>query len=506
MGLREFYLAGVFFIGTISGGALTGCNLVGTGVPDGNTNTNTNVNDNANGNSAIDLPAFPGAEGFGAVATGGRGGRVIYVTNLNADGPGSFQAALDEEGPRYILFKVSGLIDGEAHLTRSDVTIAGQTSPGGVIVRGFHTTEEPYCDTPCEPQQFAENWILRHIRTRPGVDGMDDGLRILHTRRAIVDHCSIANATDEAVQLSYSNDITIQNCLLAETLGDHSQYGGMLLNYSDPPHGFELTRLSIHHNCWNRLEGRLPELSRENDVAANTTMRLELSNNLMFDAGYFIDIGTTTGVAGGLPVHYAMNFVGNYYFVRSDFPYGMASFSPGAPTAETSIFMNGNRMNLYADRADAALVYCCNDYPAQTPSTETPSWSRTARHDFPEVTYVESTTLRQHMVDHVGAFPRDPMDRRLMAPVESGSITLSARNANPAGDAFSLDFPSASPPAAPTDSDDDGMPDAWETAHGLNPAVQDHNGSGLSVGLTGVAGYTNLECYLNELADSLEGT
>src|SRR3990172_5920517 len=77
------------------------------------------------------LPAFPGAEGFGAFATGGRGGAVLYVTNLNTSGPGSFQWALDQTGPRYILFKVSGLIDDSVQLTRSDVTIAGQTSPGG---------------------------------------------------------------------------------------------------------------------------------------------------------------------------------------------------------------------------------------------------------------------------------------------------------------------------------------------------------------------------------------
>lgn len=76
-------------------------------------------------------PAFPGAEGFGAAATGGRGGQVIYVTNLNTSGPGSFQAALETPGKRYILFKVSGLIPALAHLRYGNCTIAGQTSPGG---------------------------------------------------------------------------------------------------------------------------------------------------------------------------------------------------------------------------------------------------------------------------------------------------------------------------------------------------------------------------------------
>src|SRR5688572_33402879 len=83
------------------------------------------------------LPAFPGAEGFGAVATGGRGGQVIYVTTLANDGPGSLAEALATPGPRTILFKVSGVIHTAAEIIYSDVTIAGQTSPGGITVRGI---------------------------------------------------------------------------------------------------------------------------------------------------------------------------------------------------------------------------------------------------------------------------------------------------------------------------------------------------------------------------------
>ncbi len=248
-------------------------------------------------------PAFPGAQGFGAVATGGRGGQVIYVTNLNDGGPGSFQAALDTPGARYILFKVSGVIAGTPQLTYDNVTIAGQTSPGGVIVRGFHTTEEPYCDQDpvcIQTARTAENWILRFLRSRPGTSGgLDDGLRLLHTRRAIVDHMSIANATDEAIQISFSNDLTVQYTLLAETLGGHAQYGGMLLNYSDPGNGWELSRLSLHHNVWNRLMGRLPEISRESPDAGNTVMQIELSNNLIWDPNFFTDVANESYPGGG---------------------------------------------------------------------------------------------------------------------------------------------------------------------------------------------------------------
>ncbi len=453
-------------------------------------------------------PAFPGAQGFGASATGGRGGSVIYVTNLNGSGPGSLQDALNQSGPRYVLFKVSGLIDADVQLITDDVTIAGQTSPGGIIVRGFHTTEEPYCDA--DPvcigtAQTADNWILRHIRTRPGIGGFDDGLRLLHTRRAIVDHVSIANATDEAVQVSFSNDITIQNCIIAETLGEHADRGGMLVNYSDPSVGYETTRLSIHHNVWNRIVGRMPELSRESAAAAYTVMDLELSANLLWDPGYFIDVTRETfpyGPATSSPVYYRMNWVGNYAYARPGFPFALISFPDPFPPNQTSTYWTDNRLNLYPDRADYQLNYCCNDYPAVPPPPATPPfYARLTRHDFPVITYTPALGLRELALRGAGAWPRDPMDRRLMEPVRTGVFDLAPRDTNPYADAYLLDFPPTLPPPAPIDSDNDGMPDAWELAHGLNPGAQDHNGTQLSIPLTGVPGYTNLECYLNELAD-----
>lgn len=462
--------------------------------------------------SAQTPPAFPGAEGFGAQATGGRGGQVIYVTNLNAGGPGSFQAALDTPGPRYILFKVSGVVAGIPHLTYDDVTIAGQTSPGGIIVRGFHTTEEPYCDQDpvcIQSARTAENWILRFLRSRPGNDGngLDDGLRLLHTRRAIVDHLSIANATDEAVQISYANDITVQYTLLAETLGGHAQYGGMLLNYSDPGNGWELSRLSLHHNVWNRLMGRLPEISRESPDAGFTTLQLELSNNLIWDPNYFTDVANESYPGGGgttEPIYYQLNFVGNHYQVRADHPYGAIHFPDPLPGGASTTYFSGNRMNLYPGYADYQLRYCCNDFPPDPPPG-TPSFAVANRHAFPAISYDASSSLRHLLARSAGALPHDAMDRRLLAPLGTGIFDTAPRDQNPYGDAYLLPFPTGSPPPAPLDSDNDGMPNAWEIAHGLNPSVQDHNGTQLSLPQTGVAGYSNLEVYLNQLADQLIG-
>lgn len=453
--------------------------------------------------------AFPGAAGFGAQATGGRGGRVITVTNLNANGPGSLQAALDEQGPRTVVFAVSGLIDAAIHLTRGDVTIAGHTSPGGITIRQLHTTEEPYCDhdVACAAgSRKADNWILRHVRIRP--DGQhDDGLRLRYTRRAIIDQVSIGGATDEAVEISYAQDITLQNTLIAETVGDHADRGGVLVNYSNPTQGYELTRLALHHNVFNRILGRYPELSRESAAAAGSVMDIELSNNLYWDMGYFIDVNNTTISASdaGQPVYYRMNLAANQAVVRNasqpePFRYGLIHMAtPMGAQALTATWFSGNRLNLYPDRSDYALMYCCNDYPDAQPPATLPGFAVAQRHNFPFIGYDRAEHLAPLAVARAGAFPRDPMDRRLMDAVARGLISLQPRHINPAGDGSALPF--TVPPAPPADSDGDGMPDAWETAHGLNPLAQDHNGTQLSMAVIGVPGYTNLEVYLHELSE-----
>lgn len=454
-----------------------------------------------------ELPAFPGAEGWGAAATGGRGGRVIYVDTLARSGPGSLQAALDEDGPRTIVFSVSGLIDADIHLTRGDVTIAGQTSPGGVTIRQFHTTEELYCDHDINciaSARHAENWILRHIRIRP--DGKhDDGLRLRYTRRAIIDHVSIGGATDEAVEISLANEITLQYSILAETVGDHADRGGMLINYSNPAQGFALTRLAIHHNVWHRIGGRFPELSRESAAAGDSVMEIELSNNLLWDQGYFIDINNSTISASdeGAPIYYALNWIANMSYARAPgmadpMPYGMIHIARPLAPGRTSTYFTDNRMNIYPDRRDYDLMYCCNDYRTEFQPGPPPEFARSERHPFPPISYTAADELLALALAQVGAFPRDPMDRRLFGHLRAGKIDASPRDRNPAKDGSALAFASA--PAAPADADSDGMPDSWEQAHGLDPAVADHNGTQLSRAALGVEGYTNLEVYLHELA------
>ena len=445
------------------------------------------------------LAAFPGAEGFGAYATGGRDGSVIYVTNLNAAGPGSLQWAIDQPGARYILFKVSGLINTQIHLTNGDVTIAGQTSPGGITIRGLVTDETPYQDqTVRAPEDFAENWILQHIRIRPGATGpADDGLRLRYTRNAIVDHVSIGNAVDEAIEISYSNNITVQNTLLAETVGGHAFYGGILMNYSNPAYGFGLDNVSLHHNVFNRIEGRLPEGSRESAAAANSFMNLELSNNLYWDPRFFVALGVDTAVAGGQPIYWRLNAVNNLFRTANGFQYGMFD-DQILNVARNELFVSGNKMNLYPLRSDYQLFYCCNDYPAESSpdSTSRRAQARTTRHPFPTITYTPTDQLRVVLLNTAGAWPRDPMDTRLMSFVAADTLSGAPTDTNPAGDALLPAFTGPAP-AAPTDTDSDGMPDAWEITKGTNPNVANTNARTLSS-----VGYTDLEVYLNELSTS----
>ncbi|MDN4522701.1 hypothetical protein JN086_29070 [Mycolicibacterium austroafricanum] len=451
------------------------------------------------------LPAFPGAEGFGSLATGGRGGSVVYVTNTNAAGPGSLQWAIDQPGAKYILFKVSGLIDTQIHLTNGDVTIAGQTSPGGITIRGLVTDESPFQDQAVRPPaDFAENWILQHIRIRPGLNGpSDDGLRIRYTRNAVVDHVSIGNATDEAVEISYSNNVTIQNSIIAETLGGHSFYGGVLMNYSNPAHGFGLDNIALHHNVINRIEGRLPEGSRESLAAAYSTMNLELSNNLYWDPRFFIALGPNTNIVtdssgNPYPIYWNLNAVNNYFRTGPQFPYGMFD-DQILRVAGNTLYVSGNRMSSYPSRSDYELFHCCNDFASVSNLDDSSHRAQklTARHPFPAITYTPTEMLRTVLRDRAGAWPRDPMDIRLLESVADDTISPADPATNPVGDALLPPYSGAAP-AAPADTDGDGMPDAWEVGKGLNPLSANHNAATLSL-----LGYTDLEVYLHELSASL---
>jgi pectate lyase len=163
--------------------------------------------------AAESLPTFPGAEGFGAVAKGGRGGRVIVVTKLKASGPGSLQEACAAEGPRTIVFGISGVIEGDVIIEHGDVTILGQTAPGaGITIAGSLKTRY-------RARQPIDDLVVRFLRVRSanarGASG--DTLQFSENKRVILDHVSAAWGTDETVDIFGAQGVTIQWCSIEES-------------------------------------------------------------------------------------------------------------------------------------------------------------------------------------------------------------------------------------------------------------------------------------------------
>lgn len=442
--------------------------------------------------------AFPGAIGFGAGASGGRGGQVIYVTNLDISGPGSLQDALNHSGPRYILFKVAGVIEGTVEVPNGNgnFTIAGQTSPGGITVRGFqmYNNEDP----------SVNNVIIRHLRSRIGDVSLHptdnwlggDGITIGGVQNAIVDHCSFQHAVDEAVDISRSSNLTIQNCVLGETLGEHGYLGGMLINYSDVQS--PLDNISLHYNVWNRIGGRMPEISCESPYCNDKNINIELSNNLYWDPQIELWYEGNTNVENG-HFYLNMNAVNNLYHTRDTYGNGMYHFDL-LNYANNHLYYAGNKMNLYPAYSDYQLFYCCNDFNLFHPNTDMGMADRMSdKHPFYEVSYTPLDELENYISHYGGAFPRDPMDERFSGYIANNTLLQLPVNEAGADDAF-LTHQTGEPEP---DSDADGMPDYWETAQGLDNNAQDHNGTQLSESITGVSGYTNLECYLNCLSDAL---
>ncbi len=436
------------------------------------------------------IPAFPGAEGFGAYTSGGRGGTVCLVTKLTNSGPGTLQNCLDKTGPRTIVFRVSGVIAGPLYMTHGDVTIAGQTSPSGVTIKGGLICDNVYDPNDCN------DVILRHVRLRKGTS---DGLRIGGAHDWIVDHVSLANSFDENMEISRSHDITIQNSIIAEPLGEHFRWGGILLNYSADP--LVQDRITLHHNLWNGVYGRLPEIScEENEDAPGSncsgrTLELELTNNLMWDVSdpiwYNRCTGTNEGndcALNGDNFFVALNWRNNFMVRRNNIDNPMFENAFTDPVQNT-IYQSGNKLQ----RGTTVQSYAMN-----MPSLQSP-------HAYPAVTLTSTDGLVSYMKTNAGAFPRDPMDRRLISylsmPIDSKPKAWSSTSGKNFGDGLSVNPTKP----VPTDTDKDGMPDAWETAHTLNPNVSSPSAFTLANrannGVAGcTAGYTDLECYLNELA------
>jgi len=433
--------------------------------------------------------AFPTAEGYGRFAQGGRGGRVIKVINLNDSGPGSLRAAVEAEGPRTVVFDVSGLITLESKLVvrkqNSNLTIAGQTAPGkGICIRKYNFG-----------MMGATNVIIRYIRVRPGnISGTTlDGMGMASCDNCIIDHCSISWTLDEGFSSRGAKNITLQRTLISEALNEagHKKY---------PPgtqHGYAASIGgdigSFHHNLLAHNAGRnwslAGGLSKPNNEYAG---RLDIRNNVVFN-------WSKRATDGGA---HEVNFVNNYYKPgpATKFFYALNAQYGGFPGSQRYYFA-GNVMPGHFDLS--------NQEKGRTATTERGGRLPTDYSPWSDTPFFESYVKTQSAVEayddvlnNVGCnFPElDEHDTRVIAEVRSGTTKFKGSKTGLPGLPDSQEdvggwenYPEIHRPPD-WDTDGDGMPNVWEIQHGLNPddpadGNQDLNGDG----------YTNLEKYLNSL-------
>jgi hypothetical protein len=452
--------------------------------------------------------AFPTAEGYGRFAHGGRGGRVIEVTNLDdynsAQGdaaiPGSLRAAVEAEGPRTIVFRVSGLISLKNTLIIKNpfVTVAGQTAPGdGICLRNF-----------AFGTMGARDVIIRHIRVRVGDARRKatDGMGLASSDNCIVDHCSISWSSDEGFSSRGAKNITVQRCLVAEAL-DHSYHYRASDRTKFEAHAFAASISgeigSFHHNLLAHCTDRNWSLAGGYDKQGRYAGSLDIRNNVVFN-------WTKRTTDGGV---LRLNYVNNYYkpLPGNLFVKWLLKLDPIDPThGEPRYFMAGNFMEGFDFEAD--------NWHAFNGSADV---QRRVRVDAPLYeSFVKTQTAREaftNVLANVGATrPRqDPIDLRIIAEVGGGKthyIGTRGPTYDPPGKNFpgiideptdvkdatgspNSPWPAYRSVAPPMDSDHDGMPDDWERRAGLNPNdASDGNGD------RDGNGYTNLEEYLNWMA------
>ncbi|MFS0611977.1 hypothetical protein [Bacillus subtilis] len=406
------------------------------------------------------LPAFPGAEGFGYASVGGRGGEVYHVTSRELTGPGTFHHALTSAGdvPRTIVFDISGeiTIPKTVVQNKSNITIAGQTAPGdGITIRG-------------NTIRFinSQDIIIRFLRFRMGAqdDFSDDAMYLEDNQNVIIDHCTFSWGTDEVLSIKSKNyedpkskNITVQWSIMSEGLLTHSM-GGLI----------EMNTITMHHNLY----------AHNNDRNPKTKGQIDFVNNIVYNWGQYLYVaGGESGTKG-----YG-NVVGNYFIA------GLNSKKPEYAIVRGNenyqVFLENNRVDHNQNG-----ILDGTDTGSDMIEAERPSVVVSERFEYPLVHTQEPEKAYDYVLDYSGAsLTRDDVDKRVIDSVRDQTGVIIGHENDVGG------YPVLKEGTPPLDSDQDGMPDEWELANGLDPHDPvDRNGD-----MHG-EGYTNLEYYLNELA------
>jgi len=418
------------------------------------------------------IQAFPGAEGFGAYSKGGRGGKVYHVTTLEDGGPGSLREAVEAEGPRIVVFDISGTIRLKQSLLIDNpfITIAGQTAPGdGICLRDATLVVG------------ADHVVVRYLRCRLGDEGQGgDAVTITAGKHIIIDHCSASWSLDEVLSSSTHwpmlSDLTVQWCFITEALNPKGHGFGSLIR------GCRGVRYSYHHNLYAHNHGRNPrpgnyDYPNTPDADPNGLL-LDFRNNVIYNwdgssAGYNADAKSVT----------KLNYVGNYLVPGPESASRGKAYKEGSPNNRG--YFSGNYYN-HRLPEDAWSLVDFGDWDAsqiaaykQSRPFETgPIVTQDAKEAYKSVLERGGATLPQ----------RDAVDRRIFEEIKSGKGRIIDSQKEVGG------WPDLKSAPAPRDNDGDGMPDEWEQQHGLNPkeaadGPQDANADG----------YTNVEEYLNSL-------
>jgi len=470
-------------------------------------------------NIQAQTPAFPTAEGYGKYSTGGRGGKVVFVENLDdyiafnnleAEIPGSFRWALKQypAEPLTVIFRVSGTIKLKPYIvsgrnqndirsSRANLTIAGQSAPGeGICIRNSKVN-----------LGGSENLIVRNMRFRIGENASDStfipggSVGIENANKVILDHCVFGWSGEENITM-YDNKFTsVQWSVMREGLYDDG-HGKGNRSYGGQCGGASAT---WHHNLFAHNYSRSPRLNgarTDNEVK----VFIEFINNLNYNWGRS---GAPYGgeIFAGVTRSHTANFEGNYY-------------KPGPGTDATKYFFN---LTIVAGANDPKW-YVAGNVMEGSPSLTTDNWSGFANKPS-DLTTIKSDTLLfpplanvylgkwieyspykinietaedayQSVLLKVGTINRDSVERRIIREVKTGTSVFKASQGKWGiidhsynAEGF-LDYPTAT---ATDDNDRDGMSDEWENTNGLNSAdSSDRN-------LLTKEGYTALEVYLNSL-------
>jgi hypothetical protein len=394
--------------------------------------------------------AFPGAQGFGKHATGARNGVVYHVTNLNDAGAGSFRDAVGTPN-RFVIFDVGGYIQlATAVSVKSNITIAGQTAPGGGI--GFRGGEISFAN--------SSNIICRFIRVRPGSETAsdeDDALSLYRARNVMIDHASFEfgpwnniDGVSDDWQAHPVTDITIQDSLIADPTGQ--QFGAHTESVS--------SQWAWYRNVFANSHNRNP-LAKINTVFVN---------NVLYNASAGYTTHTST--------MFTHDIVNNYFV-----------FGPASTGTDNTWFqIDKNQAIHYAGNLKDTNRNGLLDGAATTPywyqgegTVLASPWSAETTATPP----LDAASGARVALSLAGALPRDPIDALVLAQVMTlgqGTTGTGANTVGPDGDLYtsqaqtglaSNGYGAISGGAPPTDSDGDGMPDTWERATGANPAADD---------------------------------